>query len=1136
MLILLALLTGCMRDLPLPDVGACAVYPEGSYDYGEIGIGTCLAGPVDLAVADNDGDPVLLVSNSNHLGTFTGGSLLAIPWDALDLDQGRQVVSDLGPAAVDLPDFAAGIALWDQDDGGLGDLALVANRLSEGSGTRAADDAVYLVDVTQARSPALSDRGDDGGASVQVQADPTEVVVDPDAGMAYVINRTAHSVSVLDLTGELVEIVLPWPEQSVGEAVVTDQGGDGSTLALADLEVTDSTLVPDEEWVLTWSEGTWRVWTPTDAGLLRVTTAGDGRYTESKLGGELDPADLDGEVVEVLDPTVLELGGVLYLYFVDQGTVRVALADTALVGWAIQETQALSLEDGAWDAQVEGPTVFQTEAELVMLYGGTDGLDGTIPAIGRATSSDGVTFVRGRAPVLEPTWDHEAQGVTDPSVAWDGEIGQWRMVYGAWDGERWTVGHATSDDTQTWTSDAAPLFEVDGVDVAAPVLTWAPGGYRMWYARDEGGGWTLGAASSVDGWTWTDLGTVADLDLSLGDPPGPAVQQAVDRLFRVERSTSGAMVAQMEGGATVALADQGLELAAIGGYHLGTDAAGADSAGGLSLASVDPADGTAWFTIVDDGGTPAIAVGQVDGAGGASVEAGSVLQGEESWEDRGVSDPVVVPTDDGYVMFYQAHRRDESAIARATSVDGRTWTRTGRVLTPGEDWDSVDLVPGSVRVEDDGTWRLFFSGGDGETWYIGEATSTDQGQSWSRDTGARGYALATGSPGDWDDSGVRDPFVHVDGEGTWHLWYTGFDGDTWRLGYATRGGEDESWVRFEDPVDGEKRAVVDVVDSAFHPDGAVRPVVLSPDQAAGLGGSGDLWQVWYAGRMDTVDRQGRAVGRSPDRLHRVFRGPSAGDQISFVTQRGDEEAQAIPLVAEVEGASVTADSVASLHLDRERGFLYVVGKERPYVFVIDVRDDSPLADGSSDANYLDLEAVIAARNASGADGFRQVLTVPGRDHLLALNDSPDAVWVVDLSQVTDDGLSDLVYDAVLGYIPTPRGVQRDEGVNTMTSMGVGQMLLHPDGRRLFLSHFNANSIGLIDLSLGPWGTFVQEVMDVGENPFAIELSPDGQQLVFANYTGEVDRESKASASTLGVLDIDEDSPTWFEVRTWLVNR
>ena len=35
--ILLALLAGCMQSKPLPDLGDCAQYPQGSYEYGEIG-------------------------------------------------------------------------------------------------------------------------------------------------------------------------------------------------------------------------------------------------------------------------------------------------------------------------------------------------------------------------------------------------------------------------------------------------------------------------------------------------------------------------------------------------------------------------------------------------------------------------------------------------------------------------------------------------------------------------------------------------------------------------------------------------------------------------------------------------------------------------------------------------------------------------------------------------------------------------------------------------------------------------------------------------------------------------------------------------------------------------------------------
>ncbi|NOY26085.1 MAG: beta-propeller fold lactonase family protein [Oligoflexia bacterium] len=1136
MLLSLALLTGCLQDQPLPDVGACADYPDGLYDYGLIGIGTCIAGPAALATAQNDGDGVLLVSNSNHLATFTGGSLLAIPWDSIDLDIGRNVISDLPAAAVDLPDFSAGLGLWDQDSDGDGDLAVVTTRYSADSLVRSDDDQVWLVDVSDARNPVLSSKGEDGSSTVTVEADPTDAVVDPDSGMAYVVNRTAHSVSVLDMTGELVEIVLPWPEQTVSQTTLDDADGSGSTGELSTLDITDSTLVPDEEWDLDWSAGSWRVWTPQADGLSRSTTSGDGIYWPSGIGAELDPADSDGAITEVSDPSALLLGSALYMYFVDQGAVRVAIADTALFDWALQDTVSLDTDDSRWDAVIEGPSAVVTADAFELFYGASDGQDGTLSAIGRATSTDGVNFTRAGNAVLEPTWDHEAGGIADPSVFYDSEVNQWRMVYGAFDGSRWTIGHAVSDDAHTWQSDASPIFEVSGVDVAAPVVTAEAGNYRMWYARDDGTGWSIGAASSPDGWTWTDQGTVLELDEAVDSPPGPAVQATVDRLFRLQRQTSGDLVAQVESGGSVSLPDQGLDFSVVSGFQMGVDAGGSITEGGISLSSVDPSDGTAWYTVTDAGGTPAIGIGAVDGQGDASVETETVLDGEETYESRGVSDPVVVHTDSGYVMLYGGLQRSSSTIARATSDDGRTWARSGEVLTAGSDWESVDILPGSIIVQDDGSWRLFYSGSDGETWYIGEASSDDQGATWVRQEGASGYSFATGSPGWWDDSGVRDPYVIVGSDGVWQMWYAGFDGDVWRVGYATRDGIDGTWTRFEDPVSQEKRAILGISSSLFHPDGALRPVVLTPSQNSDLGGNGLDWQGWYAGRLGDVDRQGLALGRSPNYLHRVFRVPTPGDSLSFTTQRGDDTARAIPLDATVQGSTLTGWTAASLTLDRERGFLYVTGQLRPYVFVIDVRDDSPLPDGSNDDNYLDLEAVIVATNASGADGFRQVVTVPGQDYLLAINDSPDAVWVVDLSQLEDDGQANLIYDAIIGYIPSPRGVARDEGVPTLSDVGAGRLLLHPDGRHLFVSNFNANSIGLYDLAIGPFGSFVQEVMNVGENPFAMTLSPDGKYLAFGNYTGEVGRDVRNAESTLGVLDVDPDSPTYFEVQTWITNR
>jgi len=121
----------------------------------------------------------------------------------------------------------------------------------------------------------------------------------------------------------------------------------------------------------------------------------------------------------------------------------------------------------------------------------------------------------------------------------------------------------------------------------------------------------------------------------------------------------------------------------------------------------------------------------------------------------------------------------------------------------------------------------------------------------------------------------------------------------------------------------------------------------------------------------------------------------------------------------------------------------------------------------------------------------------------------------------------------VGWLPTARGLERDEGVDSRSSVGPGQMVLHPDGKRLFVSQFNRNSITTYDLSLGPYGTLVRETPLVGENPYSLALSPDGRFLVFGNTTGELHEEE--ANSTLGILDVDEASPSYLEVRTWIAN-
>ena len=80
-------LISCVQDLTSPFLGDCAQYPEYTYDYGQVGIGTCLSGPADMMFVQNNGSTKLVVSNANPYLNFESGSVLLLDWDALSLDQ-----------------------------------------------------------------------------------------------------------------------------------------------------------------------------------------------------------------------------------------------------------------------------------------------------------------------------------------------------------------------------------------------------------------------------------------------------------------------------------------------------------------------------------------------------------------------------------------------------------------------------------------------------------------------------------------------------------------------------------------------------------------------------------------------------------------------------------------------------------------------------------------------------------------------------------------------------------------------------------------------------------------------------------------------------------------------------------------
>ena len=89
------------------------------------------------------------------------------------------------------------------------------------------------------------------------------------------------------------------------------------------------------------------------------------------------------------------------------------------------------------------------------------------------------------------------------------------------------------------------------------------------------------------------------------------------------------------------------------------------------------------------------------------------------------------------------------------------------------------------------------------------------------------------------------------------------------------------------------------------------------------------------------------------------------------------------------------------------------------------------------------------------------------------------------------------------------------------------------GSRAYVANFNENSLYVVDLAAGARGVVKKAIYGLDENPWEVVLSPDEKLAFVANSYGVQVR--GAQHSTIQVVDIDEDSPTFGEVLTRLTN-
>ncbi len=165
-----------------------------------------------------------------------------------------------------------------------------------------------------------------------------------------------------------------------------------------------------------------------------------------------------------------------------------------------------------------------------------------------------------------------------------------------------------------------------------------------------------------------------------------------------------------------------------------------------------------------------------------------IASGPTSASDNLKTDPAVLRDGSGYVMYYGGNRTGGGQeIYRATSQDGRTWSRQGRPvlrLGPRGSWDGGDVeTPTVVKVG--GVYHLYYCGravaDDPDEWsrqtayQIGHATSTD-GVNWTKDPANPVIRLGNRGRNDWNWAAAAEPSVIYDEQQRqFRLYYVGIN-------------------------------------------------------------------------------------------------------------------------------------------------------------------------------------------------------------------------------------------------------------------------------------------------------------------------------------------------------------------------
>lgn len=175
-----------------------------------------------------------------------------------------------------------------------------------------------------------------------------------------------------------------------------------------------------------------------------------------------------------------------------------------------------------------------------------------------------------------------------------------------------------------------------------------------------------------------------------------------------------------------------------------------------------------------------------------------IITASDRWEGKIVGTPVIMKMKEIYYLFYHGYSQGHDRIGIAYSANPLgPWIKDNNNplldIGPENSWDDSKVAPSSVQViNESNDFLLFYEGFNGmnedtqASWRIGVAYGNIR-LSDGKVAGLDRYPLPLldlGAFGSWDDNTVQLPSVVKNKDGKFWMFYSGHDGNAFRLGRA----------------------------------------------------------------------------------------------------------------------------------------------------------------------------------------------------------------------------------------------------------------------------------------------------------------------------------------------------------------